>query len=343
MIYRKIVYLISYLSVSMALFGCKTTMIQGDSLVLAGQTPANLLFDRVKAGSVKVRSSYMSNREGTVWYTEGIDYVLDYKNGTLARTPNSRIPDYGKHILYGKKDFDHNKLWGSNQEFFVWVDYYTYRTMDFGGAEDYSEYLSKMREKLENGELLKIVAYGDSITQGGEATTVELRFQNRYVNYLLEKFPKAKIHLENSAIGGITTIQGIEQLKIKVLDQNPDLVLLGFGMNDQVTADLSSVQFQENLCRIADEIKEKTNAEIIMFSTFEPHPDWLFNIHRTVDFANATKMAARKTQCAYADVYSIWQKALNRKDHSSLIANNINHPNDFGHWLYFEAFKRVKF
>jgi len=36
-------------------------------------------------------------------------------------------------------------------------------------------------------------------------------------------------------------------------------------------------------------------------------------------------------------------KVLERKDPESMLANNINHPNDFGHWLYFEVLKSVRF
>jgi len=36
-------------------------------------------------------------------------------------------------------------------------------------------------------------------------------------------------------------------------------------------------------------------------------------------------------------------KVLERKDLPSLLGNNINHPNDFGHWLYYQALKSVKF
>jgi hypothetical protein len=34
---------------------------------------------------------------------------------------------------------------------------------------------------------------------------------------------------------------------------------------------------------------------------------------------------------------------LKRKDPSSLLGNNINHPNDFGHWLYVVALEGLKF
>jgi hypothetical protein len=55
------------------------------------------------------------------------------------------------------------------------------------------------------------------------------------------------------------------------------------------------------------------------------------------DYADATRSVADEMHAAYADVYGVWQKVLQRKDPSSLLGNNINHPNDFGHWLYVQA------
>jgi hypothetical protein len=60
-------------------------------------------------------------------------------------------------------------------------------------------------------------------------------------------------------------------------------------------------------------------------------------------YAAATKQAALEANCAYVDVYSTWMKVFKRKDQSSLLGNNINHPNDFGHWLYAQAFEAMHF
>ena len=54
-------------------------------------------------------------------------------------------------------------------------------------------------------------------------------------------------------------------------------------------------------------------------------------------YLDPTEEAAEECRAAYANVFAVWQKALARKDPSSLLANNINHPNDFGHWLYLQA------
>ena len=59
--------------------------------------------------------------------------------------------------------------------------------------------------------------------------------------------------------------------------------------------------------------------------------------------AARTRRAAEEARCAYADVFGVWKKVLERKDLPSLLANNINHPGEFGHGLYFEALKAVEF
>jgi hypothetical protein len=38
----------------------------------------------------------------------------------------------------------------------------------------------------------------------------------------------------------------------------------------------------------------------------------------------------------------MWKALLIRKDPSSLLANNVNHPNDFGHWLYSRGLASLK-
>jgi hypothetical protein len=37
-------------------------------------------------------------------------------------------------------------------------------------------------------------------------------------------------------------------------------------------------------------------------------------------------------------VFSNWQTMMARKKPEDILANNINHPNDFGHWIYYRVF-----
>jgi lysophospholipase L1-like esterase len=294
---------------------------------------------------VIVRSSYLPGT-GTV-YQANRDYVIDASAGTIARTVHSRIPDFASNILYGKKDFDQNQFPGyGNTKFFIYVDYAYTTPIRWAEPVDAAALLKKTAEKLRNGIPLKIIAFGDSITAGGEASSPELQYPSLYVQYLLGKFPRAKITLENGATGGDNTVMGLARLNEKVLDRHPDLVLVAFGMNDHNLPGVGGVephQFQLNLEQIVRQIQDKTGADVILLSTFPPNPDWHFSSHRMQLYADATKQAAQNSRVAYAEVYSIWQKVLTRKDPPSLLGNNINHPNDFGHWLYLKALQALRF
>ncbi|HRZ84053.1 MAG TPA: hypothetical protein P5069_16520, partial [Candidatus Hydrogenedentes bacterium] len=98
--------------------------VTGDSLVLAGTEPGALCYGNLEEGSVTVRSTHGPGQADTVVYEAGRDYVVDAAAGTVARTENSRIPDFRTNMLYGQKDFDHTAFPGfGNRAFFVYVDY----------------------------------------------------------------------------------------------------------------------------------------------------------------------------------------------------------------------------
>jgi acyl-CoA thioesterase I len=331
-------------ALSSAQDGGKRMNMVGDSLALVKTEPGALCFDTLAPKTVTVRSTYEPGLEGAVVYEEGRDYALDAEAGTIARTADSRIPDFSTNVLYGQKEFDHSKFPGfGNAAFFVYVDYTTENGFPLTQETNQAALLPKMAAALRAGGPFKIIAYGDSITAGGDASAVHLRFQQRYAKDLAARFPKAKIEVENGATGGDTTIQGLSRLQEKVLDRAPGLVLMGFGMNDHNVNSVPLDKFEENLITLATRIREATGAEIIMFSTFPPNPDWMHSSHSMDKYAAATRRAAEKANCAYADVNAVWMKVLERKDAPSLLGNNINHPNDFGHWIYFQALKSVGF
>lgn len=315
--------------------------ITGDSLVLAGEAPGALVFADVVPGSVVVRSAYSADSAAVV-YEEGRDYTVDYAHGAVARTPDSRIPDFAQNVLYGQKDFNHSEFPGyGNGPFFVFVDYESRAARPLADRQSGPALLPKSAEKLRAGGPFRIVAYGDSITAGGEATAAALRFPDRYAAHLAARFPKAEIELENGATGGDSTVNGLERLEDKVLSRDPDLVLIGFGMNDHNVRGVEPAQFEENLVTIATRIIEETGAEVVLLSAFPPNPEWMHGSHRMEAYAEATRRAADRLQAPYADVYGVWSRVLERKDLPSLLGNNINHPNDFGHWLYLLALEAV--
>ena len=342
------------LSLQFVLTGCrvsfssstikKSMKIQGESLVLPSTKPGKLCFDEIGKSTVMVRSDYLPDDSLCKIYREGIDYTVNYRRGEIKRTVNSGIPDYSKHPLYGKKDFDHTLYPEySNLPYFVYVDYATDKGSQFAEPKNQSKYLVNFRKKLEAGDSVTIVSYGNSIAAGGEASSTDLRFQYRYKKYLEQKFPNASIEIEDVSIPGRTAKEGIDYWDDYIGKTSPDLVLVGWGMNDHCVSGHPPDQFKKHLLILVDMIKERKQAEVVIFSAFPAHEDWHYSERSMEPYAEASKQLAKEAGCAYADVYGTWGMVLQRKDQPSLLANNINHPNDFGHWLYLQAFEAMIF
>lgn len=314
---------------------------RGESVVLIGDTPAALAFPPLANPPPAVRSAYQSG-PGVIEYVAGRDYTLDLAHGTLQRLPGSRIPDFRTNSLHGQENFDHSKFPGfGNTGFFVFVDYSHPVTDPAPAPAPQTNRLARSSAKLRAGGAFKIVAYGDSITAGGDATRPEWIFWNRWADHLRTQHPGARITAVNGATGGDSTVQGLARLQAKVLDEKPDLVLIGFGMNDHNTGGVPIPQFEANLKEMIHRIRTSTEAEIILLSAFPPNPKWKFGSHRMEAYAAATQRVAEDTGCAFADVYTRWQALTARKKPEDLLGNNINHPNDYGHWIYFEVLESV--
>jgi lysophospholipase L1-like esterase len=319
-------------------------LTKGESVVLAGEQPAHLAFPAARPFQIQVRSTYLPALPQTVVYENGKDYVIDYDKGEIRRTSQSRIPDYRTNSLYEVKDFDHSKYPGfGNSGFFAFVDYAARRTNAWPVQKNQVAFLPQTLKRLQAGTALKIVAFGDSITAGGDATTTNLVFWKRWADALQAKYPKAKVEAINGATGGDRTAEGLVRLEAKVLKAKPDLVLLGFGMNDHNIGGFGTTleTFRANLQSLITRIRKETGAEVVLYSAFPPNPNWHYGSHNMEAYALATEEVARQNHCAYADVYHNWVAYNAAKKPEDVLGNNINHPNDFGHWLYFQVLRAM--
>ncbi len=316
-----------------------TPRTMGESVVFIGETPAALA--AIPTGSVVVRSTFVP-ATNTITYVEGQDYVLDPLAGTLRRTSNSRLPDFRTNVLFGAKNFDHSRYPGfGNTAFFAFVDYAHAPGVPWPVQLDQSALLTRSRARLAEGGPFKVVAFGDSITAGGDATSPRLIFWQRWAVHLQARYPLARVAAVNGATGGDSTVQGLQRLEDKVLKEKPDLVQVGFGMNDHNRGGVPPAQFADNLRTLIARIRASTDAEIVLFSAFPPNPEWAFGTHQMEVYAARTAGVAAETGCAYANVYNNWQTKAQRKKPEDLLGNNINHPNDFGHDLYFQVFLKL--
>jgi len=212
-------------------------------------------------------------------------------------------------------------------------------------------------EGLKKEGPITIVAFGDSITHGGLIDSCD--YEMVYWNVLKKKINAVRdfmpVNVINAGIGGTCACDGVGRIKKQVLNYNPDLVIVCFGLND-VNFDLDN--YTKSLEKIFKKIK-KSGIECIfmtpnMLNTYvaddtqEVHMEYA---KKTAEMQNSGKMdlymesakaVAEKLGITVCDCYSEWKKLSETEDTTSLLINRINHPNQKMHEFFAEKlFKTI--
>jgi len=137
-----------------------------------------------------------------------------------------------------------------------------------------SQRLEKTIAKLRGGEVVKVVALGDSITFGtkvaAEKRKTSLYFQVAAAG--LEKaFPGAKVTTINAGVGGDTIGEGIVRIGHQVAAENPDLVMVLLGANDAIYS-FPDTRVRSTMALLIDKLLETTRAEVLLLGP-TPAPD----------------------------------------------------------------------
>lgn len=227
--------------------------------------------------------------------------------------------------------------------------------------ENQHDRLARTFRKLENGEDVRIVYFGDSIEAGWEASGVDenvigmrtgapLEFhlvhdRAPYVpawpmlttTAIREAYPQANVIHINRSCGGMATPWGVKYVKELVSAKKPDLVVLGFGMNQ---ADHPVEEFIADIRKICELVREDLpECEFLLLSPMQPNPEAKpYKHHVLYEQEKALSALAPEFGAAVAPVHSMFREVLSRgKTHADITGNNINHPNDFSVRLYFQT------
>jgi len=197
-------------------------------------------------------------------------------------------------------------------------------------------HLEKIKEKLETGEKLTIVAFGDSLTQGWMV-------RKGYVDFLQEmlvrRYPAARFTMVNRGIPGNTSEDGLYRLRHDVLDLNPHLVLVQFALNDAYMG-VRAQRFKNNLETIVDQISLDTDAEIILVTSVFIHNEEE-NRMAELFYGMIEEIGAAKN-IPLARVHQYWKECVaSGVSHASLVQSDMVHPTVEGYRLMAEAVMKL--
>jgi lysophospholipase L1-like esterase len=202
-------------------------------------------------------------------------------------------------------------------------------------------------KKLRSGEPLRILAWGDSVTDGSYLPDpARDRWQEQWVARLRERFPKAKIELVTEAWGGRNTGSYLAEppgsphnYREKVLATKPDLIVSEF-VND---AGLTPEQVEERYGKLLADF-QGIGAEWILLTPHYVRPDWMgLTREREIDedprpYVAGLRRFAAKHGLALGDASRrygrLWRQGV---PYTTLLLNSINHPNKQGMAIFADA------
>ncbi len=289
-----------------------------------------------------------------VQYEEGRDYAL--KDGRLIFPHGSGVPVVSRRELIMEEEAPGESMPGREGGYVLFhegsyfhdrqiaVTYMHSRTGWQGPVPtNQSRLLPHTARKLASGEKFKLVVYGDSITEGANASGAVgappymPAWPQLVAQDLNGKYP-AEVHLTNMAKGGMQSDWGRANAG-DVAELRPDLTIIAFGMNDG-THGRSAADFKANIESIMDTIRaKKKDAEFVLVSPMLANPATFFAGNQAAYVAVLQPLSGPGR--AFVDVTSLHAYLLRHKRYADMTGNHINHPNDFLSRLYAQAITAI--
>ncbi len=331
--------------------------IIGETGVIIGEEGTIQLLAYPTHGRVEVKNIF-----GDVLYEEGIDYTLE--GNKIKRIVGGDLPFFAVEDYFRKEPNAAIMLKAdpSKMEFSFPEQRYIYFSEGVDGFDRYiavsyktnesispdlivgDKRLQSFVEKLKANKKAKILLYGDSITVGCNATGTKyggnvspyLPDWNTLVKLYLEKKYAAKISVCNQAVGGWSSINGIDNFEEKCGADlaDTDLFCIGFGANDVLT---EPEQFKANIAGIIDGYFSKNpNGNVLLYSTLLPNNQAIgWRVNQPLFEQVLLELGAEYESVGVAKISTVFSWLEQQgKPTRDLLANSVNHPNDFGVRIY---------
>jgi lysophospholipase L1-like esterase len=313
-----------------------------------GNPSARLLFDASKI--IKVERA-----DRTKTYELGKDFELSSDGSTLTLTPNSPVFFHKSSDLFlpkGAKNSigqraghpDQSLLFAQGHVWHDWQVEITYEPKSFSWGGYKPTYLgSKLPNtlvKLKSKQAVTLALSGDSISEGYNASgfTGGKPHMPAYAGLVSAQLAKSyggPVTMHNRAIAGWSVKQGNDDLD-KLLAEKPDLVIIAYGMND--VGYRNPAVYKAGIATMLDRIKAaNSKTEVILVSTMLGNPAWHHTAPEWFPKYRDALASLQREGVVMVDLTSVFTKLAERKTHSDITGNGVNHPNDYGHRIYAQA------
>jgi acyl-CoA thioesterase-1 len=310
-----------------------------ETVVFIDKVPCKLRYNNILEGSVHLYYQYKCE---PIYFDERTDFTVNCIDGYIYCI-SDKITNYNKSIFYNVKNVDHTKFETfGNYDFTYFVEYTFNEELQETNLQKAIEF-SKDSIKLSHfNEKIRYVVFGDSISTGAEASCEQTTYFGIFANEISKNLG-IEVELINGSIGGDTSSDAMKRFEKDALSNHPDVCTIAFGMNDQNKSGENGCHFVEpneyeaNIRHMIIEL-QKIEALVILVAPCIPNLRWNWASGDTALYSNVLNKLSKEYNIPFADVTSLWKFNLDiGKTPESLLLNDINHPNDYGHSIYADA------
>lgn len=328
-------------------------VLKSESAMFVGSDRVKLLYPARKV--LKVYNEVT----GEIWQ-QGVDWSFDVSGSQLVRLPGSGMPFLTNEemdlpddqaIYYpepgansvpgriggGNVRFDAGSFFAEHQ---VEIDYEAADDAELvvGYGAGSADRLPRFRKQLEAGKNVRITTLGDSITEGYNSgkfigfAPYRQPWPDLFAEYIARRFG-VQCDLQNRGINGESSDAPLR--KPELLEGKSDLWIIAYGMNELSRSPEEYISIiNEVIGRISTADPE---AEFLLVTPMSGFDQWSYTpVEKTLAFAEALReyCASAEKHILCADVSSLWQAVLQRKNFYDITGNGVNHPNDYSHTIY---------
>ena len=316
-------------------------------------------------------------------YVLGVDYEVT-NDGKLKILADGGIPQYNnapiKDITDASSNWEkswpvsetqHISTWGDDviPAYGIAVTYKHTTTWENGfkgfAQADQTAKIPTTYGKLENGNDVNIVFFGDSVTVGWSSSGLNQTvynadnsttkvdslnvkpyastWANMFIENLESRFASANITARNLALSGKDSNWGKNNIvaRLGLINETPDLIVVAFGLNDSLDNYTSVENYKANIEAIIANARAACGAdtEFLLVSPFVPNINCSrFDIATFTGYENALKeIASGDNLIGVVTVTSYFKEIIKSKNVSDYLSQNINHGNDFANRIYAQS------
>lgn len=196
-----------------------------------------------------------------------------------------------------------------------------------------SEVKNELQKKWPKNKTINIVFHGHSVPSG-YFKTPNVNTLSAYPYLVLKKlktvYPYAVVNSITTSVGGENSVKGVARFNDEVLNHNPDVLFIDYGLNDRRVGLEKAKHAWE---KMIEEALKRNIPVILLTPSPDLRTDYTDSDNELNQHANQIRLLAKKYNIGLVDSYKAFEFLYKNLEELKKYMAQSNHPNEKGHEL----------